>query len=102
MWDDMDYDCHGRPEDHEDDPDFQDGFYWSCCDGKIGSRGCVKTKHESEFSGSKYQKAWEREPGSSYQKAWEVRKEGGDQASSEDEDQTSGEDEDQTSSEDEE
>ncbi|KAJ9609962.1 hypothetical protein H2200_006292 [Cladophialophora chaetospira] len=56
MWDDHDDKTHGAPEMHEDDPDFQDGFNWSCCEGEIASKGCETTKHEPKVSGSRSKK----------------------------------------------
>lgn len=44
-WDDYDDYCHGDPEHLNDDPDYVDGFMWSCCEGEMDSSGCVKTRH---------------------------------------------------------
>ncbi|USW57669.1 hypothetical protein Slin15195_G109880 [Septoria linicola] len=46
MWADHDEDCHGTIEDLADDPDFEDGFVWSCCDQAVRTKGCIVSKHE--------------------------------------------------------
>ncbi|GAB7359416.1 hypothetical protein MBLNU230_g6065t1 [Neophaeotheca triangularis] len=45
FWADHDPDAHGEPETFKDDPDFQDGFVWSCCKGAGDAEGCVVTRH---------------------------------------------------------
>lgn len=45
-WDDHEEDHFGKIDDLADDPEFEDGFLWSCCGGKIRSEGCIVSKHE--------------------------------------------------------
>ena len=46
MWDDHDEDCHGPPDAHINDPGYEDGFMWSCCEKEIYEEGCIVSKHE--------------------------------------------------------
>lgn len=45
MWIDHEEDHHGNIDDLVDDPEFEDGFLWSCCGGKVRSEGCIVSKH---------------------------------------------------------
>ncbi|KIX95381.1 uncharacterized protein Z520_08898 [Fonsecaea multimorphosa CBS 102226] len=47
-WADHDDDCHGPPDAYIDDPSYQDGFVWSCCDGEGDAEGCERTRHRRE------------------------------------------------------
>lgn len=47
FWDDHDEDVHGTFESHKDDPDFANGFLWSCCDELGSHEGCKQTKHKA-------------------------------------------------------
>lgn len=53
VWDDYNPDVAGDMDDHVDDPDCQDGFSWNCCDGKLGSVGCKRTRHRATNPGEK-------------------------------------------------
>lgn len=44
FWDDHDP-HHGEPEDLEDEPGYDEGFQWSCCQEPIGAEGCVRSRH---------------------------------------------------------
>ncbi|KAM3414871.1 hypothetical protein BST61_g10014 [Cercospora zeina] len=46
IWADHDDACHGPPEAHENDPDYDEGFWWECCEEDGGSIGCVVSRHE--------------------------------------------------------
>lgn len=46
MWADHDERCHGRLEDFKDDPEFSEGFIWSCCDQDGDAEGCRVTRHK--------------------------------------------------------
>lgn len=47
FWDDYQW---GGPEPHEmvDEPDYVDGFLWSCCKEGLGEEGCRMSRHVSE------------------------------------------------------
>ncbi|KAK4561086.1 hypothetical protein LTR86_005041 [Recurvomyces mirabilis] len=47
FWADHDDDCHGDPETLHDEPDYADGFIWTCCDGVGDVPGCVVTVHNA-------------------------------------------------------
>ncbi|KAK7902930.1 hypothetical protein LTR67_002576 [Exophiala xenobiotica] len=53
VWDDFNGHGGNRMEDHVDDPEYQDGFLWTCCDGKLGSGGCKTTRHRAGNSDEK-------------------------------------------------
>ncbi|KAL2073922.1 hypothetical protein VTL71DRAFT_11248 [Oculimacula yallundae] len=64
FWADHDPNCHGNPEDFDEDPDFADGFRWSCCGTPGDNEGCKTTRHKASvnivlFTGSKKRKATE-------------------------------------------
>ena len=40
FWADHDERCHGRCSSFIDDPDYVDGFMWSCCERAMNERGC--------------------------------------------------------------
>lgn len=48
-WADHDPDCHGDPYDSDlmNDPTFEDGYMWSCCEKYGGEEGCKQTKHKT-------------------------------------------------------
>ncbi|KAF2212727.1 hypothetical protein CERZMDRAFT_6298, partial [Cercospora zeae-maydis SCOH1-5] len=46
IWTDHDDACHGPPEAHENDPCYEEGFFWGCCEEPIDSAGCVVSRHE--------------------------------------------------------
>ena len=49
FWCDHDEDCHGHIDDLADEPTYEDGFVWSCCE-KIGSgRPCVRSRHKPDL-----------------------------------------------------
>jgi hypothetical protein len=50
FWADHDVDCDGPYESFEDDSDFQEGFYWSCCDNVGDHEGCMITKHKTKVN----------------------------------------------------
>jgi hypothetical protein len=52
-WDDHDEDCHGTYEACIDDPDYQSGFIWDCCDKKGDSSGCKTEKHNPTITEEK-------------------------------------------------
>ncbi|KIW91266.1 uncharacterized protein Z519_08162 [Cladophialophora bantiana CBS 173.52] len=45
FWDDHDPDCHGDPGSFVDDPDYQEGFIWDCCDEDGNAEGCETSRH---------------------------------------------------------
>lgn len=45
MWWDHDERAHGDMIDLIDEPDYQDGFFWNCCDRRGDEDGCVKERH---------------------------------------------------------
>ena len=49
-WCDHDEDCHGRIMDHIDDPDYENGFEWSCCENSGGYVGCKSTRHKASVN----------------------------------------------------
>ena len=53
VWDDYECDIDGDMDDLVDDPECQDGFFWDCCDGKLGSVGCKRTRHRAGNPGEK-------------------------------------------------
>ncbi|KIW31559.1 uncharacterized protein PV07_03196 [Cladophialophora immunda] len=50
FWADHDPNCHGDPDSFIDDPDYAEGFLWSCCDEEGGAEGCERTRHRPERS----------------------------------------------------
>lgn len=46
VWDDYDAEIQGSPYGKQDDPDYEDGFIWSCCSKKPWDEGCKKTRHK--------------------------------------------------------
>ncbi|CZT06738.1 uncharacterized protein RAG0_18075 [Rhynchosporium agropyri] len=47
VWADHDDDCHGDPNSFDEDPDFADGFRWSCCETPEDNEGCMNTRHKA-------------------------------------------------------
>lgn len=47
IWDDFEDDW-ANPCDFEDDPEYADGFKWSCCENRGDHEGCKSTKHKSD------------------------------------------------------
>ncbi|KAF7185493.1 hypothetical protein HII31_13190 [Pseudocercospora fuligena] len=45
-WDDHDPRCHGEPSELDDDPTYDDGFPWSCCEQTGDADGCVISRHQ--------------------------------------------------------
>ena len=47
-WHDHNERTHGDPESADliDDPDYEDGYIWSCCQKRIYKDGCVKARHK--------------------------------------------------------
>lgn len=45
FWADHDESCHGAMDSFEDDPAYEDGFMWECCEKGIGEEGCERTNH---------------------------------------------------------
>ena len=54
LWDDMDPDCHGVPDDFEDDPNYAEGFLWSCCEKDGEADGCKTTKHRTKTKRTRF------------------------------------------------
>jgi len=52
-WDDHDDNCHGDRRYLEDEPDYEDGYMWSCCEEPGSAEGCKKTKHKSPSTTNK-------------------------------------------------
>ncbi len=50
FWADHDVDCHGPYEAFEDDPDFAEGFIWTCCERLGDDDGCKSTKHKANVN----------------------------------------------------
>ncbi len=50
FWADHDEDCHGRFDDLVDEPDYAEGFKWSCCDTLGDNEGCKFTKHKAKVN----------------------------------------------------
>jgi hypothetical protein len=48
FWADHDEDCHGRIDDLIDEPDFEDGFQWTCYERLGGEDGCVRSRHKPD------------------------------------------------------
>jgi hypothetical protein len=59
VWDDDDDACE-RAAELEDDPDYADGYVWTCCEKEGSAKGCKETKHTT--SGRMREKA-EKENG---------------------------------------
>jgi len=53
FWADHDDDCHGDRFDLMDEPDYADGYKWTCCDKLSGEDGCKQTKHKTAGQPSK-------------------------------------------------
>ncbi|CZT12602.1 uncharacterized protein RCO7_03998 [Rhynchosporium graminicola] len=47
VWADHDDDCHGDPNSFDEDPDFADGFRWSCYETPGDNEGCMNTRHKA-------------------------------------------------------
>ncbi|KAK4540252.1 hypothetical protein LTR36_009657 [Oleoguttula mirabilis] len=45
-WDDHDERCHGDPYSLMDDPTYEDGYRWICCDKRGGEDGCVASRRK--------------------------------------------------------
>ncbi len=50
FWADHDDLCHGDPASFEDDPDYAEGFIWSCCKKLGDDEGCKTTKHRAQMN----------------------------------------------------
>lgn len=50
FWADHDEDCHGYIDNLVDEPDYAEGFKWSCCDALGNDEGCKSTKHKAEVN----------------------------------------------------
>lgn len=48
IWWDHDENCHGPYKDFEDEPDYQEGFFWLCCDKSGANRGCMMSNHKTK------------------------------------------------------
>lgn len=46
-WDDHKPWLRGEPEELDNDPDYEDGFLWNCCEKTGGEEGCITTKHRA-------------------------------------------------------
>jgi hypothetical protein len=49
-WADHDENCHGSYSDYEDEPEAQEGFFWTCCDNQGDHEGCMVTKHKANVN----------------------------------------------------
>ncbi len=47
FWVDHDPNHHGDEKSFADDPGFQDGFQWTCCEATGDAPGCIVTRHVS-------------------------------------------------------
>ncbi|RDW75420.1 hypothetical protein BP6252_06562 [Coleophoma cylindrospora] len=47
VWADHDENCHGIIDQLDDDPEYEDGFLWDCCEELGSVKGCKKTKHKA-------------------------------------------------------
>ena len=47
FWADHDEDCHGPMDSFGDDPDFAEGYVWSCYENNGDDEGCKSTKHKA-------------------------------------------------------
>ncbi len=45
FWADHEPAHHGDPEHLKDEPDFQDGYQWTCCKNLGDAPGCIVTEH---------------------------------------------------------
>lgn len=45
FWADHDERCHGSMDSFVDDPDYEDGMIWSCCENALDEEGCERGKH---------------------------------------------------------
>lgn len=50
FWADHDPNCHGEPSSFVDDPDYDEGFAWDCCESQGGAPGCLVTKHKANVN----------------------------------------------------
>lgn len=48
FWEDHEEDHHGFREDLHDEPEFAEGFVWSCCNRLGDGPGCQSSQHEPE------------------------------------------------------
>ena len=46
LWADDDSDRHPSPSEWKDDPEFAEGFEWTCCAGPADQPLCVVARHE--------------------------------------------------------
>lgn len=46
LWDDYEMDKYGDHYLHKDDPDYAEGFKWSCCGKSGGDPGCFRARHQ--------------------------------------------------------
>jgi hypothetical protein len=46
FWADHDERCHGICSSFIDDPDYVEGFMWSCCENAMDERGCKRGAHK--------------------------------------------------------
>jgi hypothetical protein len=53
FWADHDENCHGEMDSLIDDPDFADGFVWTCCEMQGSAPPCRTTKHRPVVKGNK-------------------------------------------------
>jgi hypothetical protein len=54
FWADHDENCHGQIDSFVDDPDYADGFSWSCCNEPGDNEGCKSTKHTAPINQIRY------------------------------------------------
>lgn len=45
FWADHDEKCHGVIDDLVDEPGYEDGFFWRCCEQPATLKGCRIGKH---------------------------------------------------------
>jgi hypothetical protein len=48
IWWDHDENCHGPYKDFVDEPDYQEEFFWLCCDKSGANRGCMMSNHKTK------------------------------------------------------
>ncbi|RDW85422.1 hypothetical protein BP5796_03747 [Coleophoma crateriformis] len=48
FWADHDENCHGIIDQLGDEPEYDEGFLWSCCEESGSVKGCMKTKHKAK------------------------------------------------------
>lgn len=46
FWADHDERCHGDMDSFVDDPAYENGFMWECCEKEIPEKWCAAQRHE--------------------------------------------------------